>query len=95
MLAVNNVLQRLKDGEPLKDDDRTKITISPDGSVRLTVDNVRPSDCGAYKLLALNDNGESSSICAVAVSRKFLICFLQNFILVRTQILLLCIFMDR
>lgn len=72
-MVILVVLQRLKDGEPLKEDDRTKITMSPDGSVRLTVDNVRPSDCGAYKLLALNDNGESSSICAVAVSRKFLV----------------------
>uniref|UniRef100_A0A1B6FN80 Obscurin n=1 Tax=Cuerna arida TaxID=1464854 RepID=A0A1B6FN80_9HEMI len=57
----------LKDGEPLVPSERVKITVAPDGSVRLTIDNMQPADCGAYKLLAVNDNGESSSICAVAV----------------------------
>lgn len=61
---------RLKDGEPLKPNDRVKIFVGPDGSVKLVVENMQPADCGAYKLLAINDNGESSSICAVAVSRE-------------------------
>ncbi|XP_046661140.1 obscurin isoform X2 [Homalodisca vitripennis] len=57
----------LKDGEPLVPSERVKIVVAPDGSVKLSIDNMQPADCGAYKLLAINDNGESSSICAVAV----------------------------
>ncbi|XP_054277504.1 obscurin-like isoform X6 [Macrosteles quadrilineatus] len=58
----------LKDGEPLEPSDRVKISVAPDGSVKLNIDSVKPTDCGAYKLMAINENGESSSICAVAVA---------------------------
>ncbi|GLG93475.1 Obscurin [Gryllus bimaculatus] len=56
-----------KDGEPLEPSDHVKISVSPDGSVRLVIDNVVPTDCGAYKLVATNKNGETNAICAVAV----------------------------
>ncbi|XP_066993450.2 obscurin isoform X6 [Anabrus simplex] len=60
-------VQWFKNGEPLKADDHVKITALPDGSVRLVIDNVIPTDCGAYKLVATNKNGEANAICAVAV----------------------------
>ncbi|KAK7869432.1 hypothetical protein R5R35_008161 [Gryllus longicercus] len=56
-----------KDGEPLEPSEHVKISVSPDGSVRLVIDNVVPTDCGAYKLVATNKNGETNAICAVAV----------------------------
>lgn len=45
----------------------------PDGSIKLRIDKVTPADCGAYKVLVENSLGTDSSICAVAVNRKFFI----------------------
>nr|CAD7588172.1 unnamed protein product [Timema genevievae] len=56
-----------KDGEELKGDDHVKLTALPDGTVRLLIDQVKPTDCGAYKLIAINKNGQAQAICAVAV----------------------------
>jgi hypothetical protein len=64
-------LCRFKDGEELLTGDHVKLTALPDGSVRLYIDSVVPADCGAYRLVATNKNGEASAICAVAVKRKF------------------------
>lgn len=61
----------LKNGEVVKPDGRIKIEALPDGTVKLTIDNVKPTDSGAYKLVATNPNGEASTMCAVAVKRKY------------------------
>lgn len=47
-----------------------KLTSLPDGTVKLEIDSVKPTDSGAYKLVLSNPNGESIAICAVAVKRK-------------------------
>ncbi|XP_071443881.1 protein Obscurin isoform X2 [Hetaerina americana] len=56
-----------KDGEELVPSDHVKLVAQPDGNVKLTIDKVVPTDCGAYKLVVTNKNGEKASICAVAV----------------------------
>lgn len=61
-------LQWFKDGEEIRPSEHVKIDFSPDGNVRLTIDNVTPTDSGAYKLVATNHAGEQSSQCAVAVN---------------------------
>ncbi|KAL0112248.1 hypothetical protein PUN28_011952 [Cardiocondyla obscurior] len=57
-----------KDGEKITTDDHVKITTLPDGTTKLTIDKVKPTDCGAYKLIVSNPSGETSSLCAVAVT---------------------------
>ncbi|XP_063238451.1 obscurin isoform X6 [Bacillus rossius redtenbacheri] len=59
-----------KDGEELAGDGRVKLTALPDGTVRLLIDEVTPADCGAYRLVAANKNGQAQAICAVAVKPK-------------------------
>ncbi|XP_021942907.1 obscurin isoform X3 [Zootermopsis nevadensis] len=56
-----------KDGEELSASDHVKLTALPDGSVRLYIDSVVPTDCGAYRLVATNKNGEATAISAIAV----------------------------
>lgn len=46
-----------------------KLTKTPDGVVKLEIDQAKPSDCGAYKLVISNPNGENAALCAVAVKR--------------------------
>ena len=63
-----------KDGEQVPvDDQRIKTEHLPDGTVKLEIESVKPSDSGAYKLVVKNPNGETAALCAVAVSRKFLL----------------------
>ncbi|XP_070156189.1 obscurin isoform X2 [Polyergus mexicanus] len=57
-----------KDGEKITPDDHVKISTLPDGTTKLTIDVVKPTDCGAYKLVVTNSSGENSSLCAVAVT---------------------------
>ncbi|CAG4950620.1 unnamed protein product [Parnassius apollo] len=58
-----------KDGAPLPPEDtRVKQTSLPDGTVKLSIEHVTPADCGAYKLVISNPNGENSAMCAVAVN---------------------------
>ncbi|XP_012537087.1 obscurin isoform X3 [Monomorium pharaonis] len=57
-----------KDGEKITPDDHVKISTLPDGTTKLTIDMVKPTDCGAYKLVVTNSSGENSSLCAVAVT---------------------------
>ncbi|XP_067207809.1 obscurin isoform X2 [Linepithema humile] len=57
-----------KDGERIMPDDHVKISTLPDGTTKLTIDVVKPTDCGAYKLVVTNSSGENSSLCAVAVT---------------------------
>ncbi|XP_050295068.1 obscurin-like isoform X13 [Anthonomus grandis grandis] len=70
-----------KDGEPISpDDERITTTILPEGTVKLTIDSCKASDSGAYKLVIKNQNGDASTLCAVAVAPKqrrpkFLKCF--------------------
>lgn len=63
------IVSWFKDGEPLSADHHVHLTASPDGSIRLLIENVKPSDCGAYKLVVDNQNGSTAAICAVAVKR--------------------------
>ncbi|XP_047985118.1 obscurin isoform X4 [Leguminivora glycinivorella] len=58
-----------KDGIELSpSDSRIKQVALPDGTVKLTIEQVTPSDCGAYKLVITNPNGDDSALCAVAVN---------------------------
>lgn len=59
-----------KDGEKITPDDHVKIATLPDGTTKLTIDMVKPTDCGAYKLVVSNPSGDNSSLCAVAVTRE-------------------------
>ncbi|XP_033229348.1 obscurin isoform X3 [Belonocnema kinseyi] len=59
-----------KDGEEIKPDGHIKIETLPDGTMRLSIDNVVPTDCGAYKVVGSNSGGEKVSLCAVAVKPK-------------------------
>lgn len=43
---------------------------TPDGLIKLEIEHCKPSDCGAYKLVVSNPNGDLSALCAVAVKRK-------------------------
>ncbi|XP_050589406.1 obscurin-like isoform X4 [Bombus affinis] len=56
-----------KDGEKIVPDEHMKIETLPDGSTKLTIDCVKPTDSGAYKLVMSNSTGEQSSLCAVAI----------------------------
>lgn len=57
-----------------------KLTNTPDGVIKLEIAQAQPSDCGAYKLVISNPNGESAALCAVAIKRTFtkLAIFLHN-----------------
>ncbi|KAG7203298.1 hypothetical protein KM043_010391 [Ampulex compressa] len=57
-----------KDGENIVPDEHVKIETLPDGSTKLTIDKVKPTDCGAYKLVVKNPSGEQTALCAVAVT---------------------------
>lgn len=60
-----------KDGEPISpNDDHIKTTHLPDGTIKLEIDKVSPTDSGAYKLVLTNPVGENVDMCAVAVKRK-------------------------
>ncbi|CAH0545690.1 unnamed protein product [Brassicogethes aeneus] len=60
-----------KDGEPIDpNDENIKTTLLPDGTVKLNILNAKPGDSGAYKLVVRNANGETSCLCAVAVTQK-------------------------
>ncbi|XP_043255290.1 obscurin-like isoform X3 [Colletes gigas] len=56
-----------KDGEKIVPDEHVKLETLPDGTTKLTIDNVKPTDCGAYKLVISNSTGEHASLCAVAI----------------------------
>lgn len=56
-----------------------KMTQAPDGAVKLEIEHARPDDCGAYKLVISNPNGDNVALCAVAVKRK-----LQCYIIVKS-----------
>lgn len=52
------------------DDPHVKLTLLPDGTVKLNIDEVKHDDGGAYKVMAVNKNGQMASMCAVAVKPK-------------------------
>ena len=63
---------RYKDGEEIKPDDaRIKTTASPNGQLRLSIDEVTPNDCGAYRAVATNELGKSIANTAVVVTRTY------------------------
>lgn len=45
------------------------MTNTPDGIIKLEIEHAQPADCGAYKLVISNPNGENVALCAVAVKR--------------------------
>lgn len=47
-----------------------KLTNTPDGAIKLEIEHAQPADCGAYKLVISNPNGENVALCAVAVKRR-------------------------
>lgn len=59
-----------KDGEKIVPDEHTRIEILVDGTTKLMIDRVKPTDCGAYKLVINNSTGEHSCLCAVAIKRE-------------------------
>ncbi|XP_043238277.1 obscurin-like isoform X8 [Amphibalanus amphitrite] len=59
----------MKDGEPLELSDRVKIEQLDDGTVRLTVTDLRPEDAGRYRMKASNGNGDACTESAVTVDR--------------------------
>jgi hypothetical protein len=65
-----------KDGELIVPDDHVKIDTLPDGTMRLSIDQVKPMDSGAYKVVASNTGGDNPSQCAVAVKRNFILILL-------------------
>ncbi|XP_050680436.1 obscurin isoform X3 [Leptidea sinapis] len=60
--------QWYKDGVKLPSDEHVQQRSLPDGTVRLLIERTTPADCGAYKLVISNPNGEHSALCAVAVN---------------------------
>lgn len=74
-----------KDGEKITPDDHVKINTLPDGTTKLTIDVVKPTDCGAYKLIVSNSSGEDSSLCAVAVTRELIYITSQSCGLIHTK----------
>ncbi|XP_043471830.1 obscurin isoform X6 [Leptopilina heterotoma] len=61
------VVKWYKDGEEIKPDGHIKLEKLPDGSMKLSIDKVIPTDCGAYKVVSKNSGGEETSLCAVAI----------------------------
>lgn len=62
-----------KDGDLIPEgDERVQTSILPDGTVKLNIEKVVPTDSGAYKLVISNPMGEIAGLCAVAVNRKCL-----------------------
>ncbi|XP_075733476.1 obscurin isoform X5 [Rhipicephalus microplus] len=51
----------LKDGKPVKLDDHVRAEQKPDGTLALSIDNVKPQDAGHYAVVASNDAGKTPS----------------------------------
>lgn len=64
-------MPRMKDGEPLELSDRVRVEKLEDGTVRLTVEDLRPEDAGRYRMVASNGNGETCTESAVTVDREW------------------------
>ncbi|KAG8233551.1 hypothetical protein J437_LFUL013763 [Ladona fulva] len=56
-----------KDGEEIPPGGHIEMVALPDGNIKLSIESMKPVDCGAYKLIVANKNGEKAAICAVAV----------------------------
>ncbi|XP_051165291.1 obscurin isoform X2 [Leptopilina boulardi] len=64
------IVKWYKDGEEIKPNDHIKLNKLPDGTMKLSIDRVIPTDCGAYKVVSKNSGGEETSLCAVAIKPK-------------------------
>jgi Immunoglobulin I-set domain len=64
-----------KDGEEIKENNRVRLLSHPDGSIEMSIEKVVPGDCGAYKIVASNKNGERAVLSAVAVTREIIYSF--------------------
>ncbi|XP_017836914.1 obscurin isoform X3 [Drosophila busckii] len=60
-------IQWFKDSEEVKPSQRVKLSNTPEGLVKLEINNCEPNDSGAYKLIISNPHGEKVALCAVAV----------------------------
>ncbi|EEC19673.1 conserved hypothetical protein, partial [Ixodes scapularis] len=50
-----------KNDRPIRPSDRVKLEENPDGTLALTIDDVKPEDAGGYAVVAANDAGEADS----------------------------------
>lgn len=48
-----------------------KMTADANGNVSFCIEHVKPTDGGAYKMVASNSSGEESALCAVAIMRTY------------------------
>ncbi|XP_023037819.2 obscurin isoform X1 [Drosophila willistoni] len=60
-------VQWFKDGDEVKPSESVKTSTTPEGLVKLEINNCQPNDSGAYKLVISNPHGEKVALCAVAV----------------------------
>lgn len=60
----------LKDGKPVRLDDRVRAEQKPDGTLALVIDNVKPQDAGHYAVVASNDAGKTPSEADVDTSPR-------------------------
>lgn len=70
-----------KDGEEIKnkeeknnEDEQQHITLetNPNGTILMKIDKVEQGDCGAYKVIATNNFGTSTTNTALVVNGKFI-----------------------
>lgn len=66
-------IQWFKDGEVIVPDDHVAVDIQPDGNMKLTIKNIKPTDSGSYKVVATNSGGARATSCSVAVMRKLIL----------------------
>ncbi|XP_046810938.1 obscurin isoform X2 [Lucilia cuprina] len=64
------VVQWFKDNEEVKPTEHIKITTTPQGLIKLEIEECVPNDSGAYKLAVTNEHGKKVALCAVAVNPK-------------------------
>ncbi|XP_040072551.1 obscurin isoform X2 [Ixodes scapularis] len=50
-----------KNDRPIRPSERVKLEENPDGTLALTIDDVKPEDAGGYAVVAANDAGEADS----------------------------------
>ncbi|GFR06110.1 obscurin, partial [Trichonephila clavata] len=58
----------VKDGKPLRPNNRIKMSVSPDGTAELSIADMTHDDAGIYKVVATNDKGQTASEANVGVA---------------------------
>uniref|UniRef100_A0A1A9ZZH6 Obscurin n=1 Tax=Glossina pallidipes TaxID=7398 RepID=A0A1A9ZZH6_GLOPL len=64
------VVQWYRDNEEVKPSEHVKITSTPEGLIKLEIEQCLPNDSGAYKLAITNEHGKKVALCAVAITPK-------------------------